>query len=266
MLATYDIDIDRVGLPGVQDKVSMARLSVPVRGQANSYILKLDPPEYRHLVANEAFFLARAARSRVRAAKAEIVHDRDGLEGLVVTRFDRVRAAGRMQTRAVEDGCQMLGVHPADTYRVTTERVLGALAAVCAAPRPAALEFLRQATFAYVTRDGDAHAKNFSVVADSAGRYGPAPAYDVPSSLPYGDSTLALSVQGRRDGNITGRRFVALGEALGLTARAARRAVDETAAAVDGWIDELGDLPFDPGRIKKLRRIITRRRTRLRER
>jgi hypothetical protein len=33
----------------------------------------------------------------------------------------------------------------------------------------------------------------------------------VPSSQPYGDSTMALSVGGKRDGNIARARWVALG-------------------------------------------------------
>ncbi len=256
LLATYDVDIDRVAIAGVQDKFSLAMLSVPVIGGGSSYFLKLDPPEYPHLVADEAFFLARSARSRIVTAQARVVTDRDGREGLVVTRFDRSHRDGRVTAYAVEDGCQVLGLHPEAKYRLSTEEVLGALVRVCAAPRPAALEFLRQVVFAYLTGNGDAHAKNFSVLADDAGRWRPAPAYDLPSSYPYGDATMALRVDGDRDGNLTGRRFVALGSALGLPERAARRALTETTAAVDEWIDEVDELPFDVGVVRKLKRVV----------
>lgn len=265
LLAEFDIAIDRVGLPGVQDKVSLAMLSVPVVGSADSYILKLNPPEYPHLVHNEAFFLERARRSRVPAAGARLVYDEAGEPGLVVTRFDRTHTDGQVRAFAVEDGCQVRGLHPEAKYRGSAEEVLGALVAVCAAPRPAALEFLRQAVFSYVTGNGDAHAKNFAVVADADGRWAPAPAFDLPSSQPYGDDTLALSVTGRRDGNLTGARFVELGTALGMPERASRRAVLETADAVHGWIDELDQLPFDVGVCRKLRRVITHRQRLLRD-
>jgi serine/threonine-protein kinase HipA len=76
---------------------------------------------------------------------------------------------------------------------------------------------------------------------------------------PYDDNTLALSVTGKRDGNIAGSRYVALGEELGLPTRAARRAVVEVAQAVDSWIDDLEELPFDQGRIAKLRKVVRRR-------
>jgi serine/threonine-protein kinase HipA len=259
LLAENDMVIDRVGIPGVQDKASLAMVNLPVAAAGESYLLKLNPPEYRHLVENEAFFLARAARSRVRAARGRIVHDSEQVPGLVVTRFDRFRDDGSVRALAAEDGCQVLGLHPEAKYRLSTEDVLGALVRQCAAPLPAGLEFLRQATFAYVTGNGDAHAKNYSIVADRSGRWAPSPAYDLPSSYPYGDTTLALRVGGKNDGNITGARYVDLGRALGLTDRAATRAVRETAEAVDDWIDEVAELPFDPGVLRTLTRVISRR-------
>ena len=90
LLAEHDITVDRVGIPGVQDKASLAMINVPVGLAGRRYILKLNPPEYRNLVQNEAFFLARAAGSRVAAASGRLVSDHDGIAGLVVTRFDRI--------------------------------------------------------------------------------------------------------------------------------------------------------------------------------
>jgi serine/threonine-protein kinase HipA len=123
---------------------------------------------------------------------------------------------------------------------------------------------LAEIVFAYVSGNGDAHAKNFSILQDQHGRWGPSPAYDLPSSQPYGDNTLALAVAGKRDGNVPGNRFVALGTGLGLPERAARRVVATIADAVDGWLPGLGGLPFDSARIKKLNRVVTRRQNMLR--
>jgi serine/threonine-protein kinase HipA len=44
---------DRIALPGVQDKVSGQMLNMPVRDRSAGYILKLNPPEFPHLVENE---------------------------------------------------------------------------------------------------------------------------------------------------------------------------------------------------------------------
>ncbi|MDQ6523001.1 HipA domain-containing protein [Nocardioides sp. LHD-245] len=262
--ASVDVAVDHTALAGVQDKVSLAMINVPVTAEGASWILKLNPPEYPRLVENEAFFLGCSARSRIATVSGELRSDAEGQAGLVVERFDRKTDRDGLRAFAVEDGCQVRGRYPAAKYLGSLEETLGALAAVCAAPRPAALELLRQATFAYLTANGDAHAKNFSVLADTRGRYAPAPAYDLPSSQPYGDATLALSVDGARDGNLTGARFRALGAALGLPERAARRAVAETADAADDWLDDVTSLPFDRDVTRKLQRVIAHRQRLLR--
>jgi len=259
LLDDLDIHVDRVGLPGVQDKVSLAMLNLPVAVAGHKYLLKLNPPEYPHVVENEHFFLAAARTSGIETAHADLVHDVDDTSGLVVRRFDRLTVAGAERELAVEDGCQVLDLHPEAKYRIRTEDLLAKLCSLSEAPIPAARVFLAQVVFAYVTGNGDAHAKNFSILQDIHGRWGPVPAYDVPSSQPYGDNTLALSVAGKRDGNIPGQRYVDLGQELGLPERAARRVVGEVARAVDDWIDGISSLPFDPGRLHKLKKVIARR-------
>ena len=220
--------VDRVALPGVQDKVSARMINVPVALENARFFLKLDPPEFPHLVANEAFFLSAARRSGVETAEAEVVHDAGGTPGLLVRRFDRVGdALGRVVSLAQEDACQVLGRYPADKYRVSTEEVIGALAGVCQAASVAAFALLKQAVFAYLTCNGDAHAKNFSVHRLPDGEWRVTPAYDLPASHPYGDTTMALTINGRRREDIGRADFIALGEAVGLRARAVERALDE---------------------------------------
>lgn len=256
--------IDRVAIPGVQDKVSARMIHVPVARENDRFFLKLDPPEFPHLVANEAFFLDAARRSGIETAEAEVVRDADGHPGLLVRRFDRTTdATGRAIALAQEDGCQVLGRYPADKYRVGTEEVIEALAAVCPARPVAALTLLRHVAFAYLSCNGDAHAKNFSVRRLPDGEWRVCPAYDLPSSYPYGDTTMALHVNARDRENIRRRDFLALGEAVGLRARAVERALDELCERVALWIDGLENLPFDAGKLLKLRRAIEYRRHRL---
>lgn len=255
--------VDRVAIAGVQDKVSARVINVPVAVEGARFILKLDPPEFPHLVANEAFFLDAARRSGLETADAEVVSDAVGDRGLLVRRFDR-RPDGRggVVALAQEDACQVLGRYPADKYRVSTEETVGALARVCRAAPVAALALLKQVAFAYLSCNGDAHAKNFSVIRVE-GEWRVAPAYDLPSSHPYGDTTMALSVNGRRKEDIGRADFIALGSAVGVRARAVERALDELCDRVDRWIDDLGALPFDSRRVHKLRRAIEYRRRRL---
>jgi serine/threonine-protein kinase HipA len=255
--------VDRVAIPGVQDKVSARMINVPVARANSRFMLKLDPPEFPHLVANEAFFLEAGRRSGLETAEAEVVRDAEGTPGLLVRRFDRLPVAeGGVALLAQEDACQVLARYPADKYRVTTEDVIAALAGVCRARPVAAHTLLRQFAFAYLTCNGDAHAKNFSVQRDG-GEWRPTPMYDVPTSYVYGDHTMALTLNGKGEEDIGREDFVALGPVVGVRVPAVERALDELCEGVGLWIDELAGLPFDPGLLQKLRRAIEYRRERL---
>jgi serine/threonine-protein kinase HipA len=146
------------GLAGVQEKVSTAMVSLPVARAHERFILKLEPPEYPHLVANEHFFLGAAVRSGIDAARSEVVHDAEGTPGLLVGRFDRVPDGTNAGMLALEDACQVLGRYPADKYNLTTTEVIEGLIQVTGAPLVAARDLLRQFAFAYLTINGDAHA------------------------------------------------------------------------------------------------------------
>ena len=265
VLAELDIRPERAALPGVQDKVSAAVLSLPLAQRGTRFILKLSPPEYPYLVENEACFLGAARLSGLRVPSATVVRDRAGVSGLLVERFDR-RASGDGQAPralALEDACQVLGRPPADKYLTGCERTFAGLVAVCQAPLPAARTFLTQLVFAYLSSNGDAHAKNFSVLQDEAGEWRPSPVYDVPSSQPYGDTTMALSMGGRTSGDFGGGDFVALGATLNLPVKAGRKVVANQVERVDSWLPLLDELPFDSGQIRELRRVVSHRRRRL---
>ncbi|MGH8777328.1 MAG: type II toxin-antitoxin system HipA family toxin [Jiangellaceae bacterium] len=245
--------LDRVALPGVQDKVSARMITVPVSAAAASYILKLDPPEFRHLIRNEEFMLAAARRSGLPVVDAEVVVDRYGREGLLVRRFDRTPDG---QLLGVEDGCQVLGRYPAAKYAVTTEEACVALAAATDAPVVAGRDLLRWVAVAYLTCNGDLHAKNLAVAERPDGAWLAAPAYDLPSSYPYGDQTMALSVNGKRREDITGADLLALAGALRVPERAAAKVLADVVARLDTWLPGLAELPFGRGVLTKWGRAI----------
>lgn len=250
---------DRVGLPGVQDKISGRMISLPVAYAADAWILKLNPPEFPHLVENEAFFLDAAKASGLAVAHHTVVHDADGATGLLVRRFDRTPALRLPQ----EDGCQVARRYPADKYRLTSEELVTQLSAQCGAPIVAARTLLQQLVFAYVSCNGDAHAKNFSIVR-RVGEWVVSPAYDLPSSHPYGDTTMALTVQGKRSEDIGRADFLALAGTVGVRERAAARVVDELLDAVPQWRSRLDELPFDARRVHMLGKAVDYRMARLR--
>jgi serine/threonine-protein kinase HipA len=264
LLNELGIRAQRIGLPGIQDKTSAAMINLPVARAGERLILKLNPVgEYPHLIENEAFFLTAAARSGLSVPPHELVRDADGAPGLLIRRFDRTTVDGRPHMLAVEDGCQAAGLPPADKYRAGAGRTFAALAALCDAPAVAARELIRQLAFAYLTGNGDAHAKNFSVVQGLDGEWRASPAYDMPCTYIYGDRTMAMSIGSRAGGEFTTADFVGLGAALGVTERAVRGALRHLAQASDSWLDDLATLPFDAGQVRKLRRVILHRRDQL---
>jgi serine/threonine-protein kinase HipA len=255
--------IDPVALAGVQPKVSAAMIALPVTTTGGHHLLKLTPPEFPHLVENEAFFLSAARRSGLRVAQAEVVRDRDGVSGLLVRRFDRRVVDGETVALAQEDGCQVLGRYPADKHTVTAEEVCTALVEVTRARPVAARDLFTQVVFAYLTGNGDLHAKNLSVGQTSDGEWRVTPAYDLPSSQPYGDTTSALDVQGRRREDITRRTMLAFAADIGLTGRAAASVLDRLVKTAALWLPDLDALPFDERRRHRLRRVIEDRRQKL---
>ena len=253
---------DRSAIPGIQDKLSAGTIAIPLGGGSGRAILKLDPPEYPHLVANEAFFLEAARASGLDVASSVVVHDATGRPGLLVSRFDRMLDGDTVMALAQEDACQVLGRYPADKYRVSTELVVTALTGVAGAPVVAARDLVRQVAFAYLIGNGDAHAKNFSIVrVDDEWRV--SPAYDVLSTHPYGDHTMALPVNGKQREDIGRADLLALGAAVALPARAVERSIDQLLDRSDGWLDRLNELPFDERRISRLRASVRYRRDRL---
>jgi serine/threonine-protein kinase HipA len=250
---------ERTGLPGLQPKVSARMISFPVRFGSGQFILKLNPPEFPHVVENEACFLAAAKSSGLRIPRFDVVSDKDGVKGLLISRFDRVAVSkGVFTRRAQEDACQVLDRYPADKYSVSMEAVINALADQCAARPVASRDLLRQVVFAHLTGNGDMHAKNLSIVFDD--EWTVSPCYDVPSTYPYNDQTTALSIGGQRRQDVTRRHILDLASVVGVRPKAAATMLDDLLDRVPLWVDSIDALPFDQRRLAKLRALIEHRR------
>ena len=212
---------------------------------------------------NEAYFIRCARAARFPVVEATVVHDATGRPGLLVSRFDRVLDdTGNAVSLAVEDAAQVLGLYPADKYLVSAETAANALADLRAARVVAARELFRQLCFAWVTGNGDVHAKNLSVLAGPTGEWRVSPAYDLPSTLPYGDSTMALTIGGRSDG-LSRRILLALAADLGIPESAAVRVVDAVLAATAGIADDVaaGVVPLPKHRLRTWERSLRHRRS-----
>jgi serine/threonine-protein kinase HipA len=254
-------NVDPVALAGVQDKASAGMISVPVARQGKRFILKIDPPEYPGVVLNEAFFIRRAAQAGLPVVHADVVHDAAGNPGLLVERFDRLAAPdGSTQSLAVEDGAQVMARYPADKYAVTAEEVVLALSALCPARMVAARALFGQLCFAWLTGNGDVHAKNLAVLATPDGEWRISPAYDLPSTLLYGDLDLALPIQGQTQG-LSRRSLMAFAAAIGLPERSARQTLDGLLDATSELGQDLANagLPFSANALHTMQRRLRNR-------
>jgi len=244
-------------IPGVQEKVSAAMISLPLRARSASYILKLNPPKVPKLVENEQFFMALAKKCGLSTAETRLVFDRDREPGLLVTRFDR-RAGHKLHQ---EDACQLLDRYPADKYLLSVRELMDAMD-VCSAPVIARARLLRLVAYSYVIGNGDLHGKNVSVrVVD--GLVELTPAYDLLSTVPYGDRRMALKMDGR-DANLRRRSFVAMGERFKIPKPATTAMLDEILDATGPALEQLDAIGFDAKTTKKLQQALGRRRDDLR--
>lgn len=250
-LLTEFAEIDRVGLPGVQEKASAKRIWLPASRAGSQFILKLESPEHPYIIENEDYFLSIARKSLKDVVQTELVHDSEGKSGLLVTRFDRtIDATGNPISIAVEDACQVLNRWPADKYNMSAERVIAELSNLCASPKLAQRELYRQFCFAWFSGNGDLHAKNISILSTQDGEWRISPAYDLPSTLLYGDTSLALTLGGKKTGH-SRRSLVDFGMTVGLSEKLATKVLDEILDSTTQIIEDLrgGRLPFNQQKI-----------------
>jgi serine/threonine-protein kinase HipA len=246
-------------LPGVQDKVSAAMISLPVRGQKGAeYILKLNPVRMPRLVENEHFFLRMASACGLITAKATLTHDKDGAAGLLVQRFDRVpvKKSERLELHQ-EDACQFLERYPSDKYLLSCSDIASGIQELSSAPIIEVSKLIRLIAFSYLIANGDLHAKNISLQT-IGNTIGLTPAYDLLSSLPYGDRTMALALDGKTD-NFKRRGLVAFGLRYGVRSAATESILDELCEVAPKWIAELGEIGLEPKKTADLARVMRKR-------
>jgi serine/threonine-protein kinase HipA len=249
--------LDDASVAGVQDKISDQIISLPVSGAFGPAIIKLAPPTFPRLVENEAFFLDVARACGLEVASVQVIHDKDGEAALVVKRFDRIRIAGRTVSIAQEDAVQLAGRWPAAKYLMSAREVFSAVAQVSSAPVVEISKLVRLFAMSYVIGNGDLHAKNISVH-NTGGLWRLTPAYDIVTTLPYGDRTTALETEGRRD-NLHARDFVALAARHDVSEAVTRRLLVYITTACRDLIHHAGDIGFDERRTADLIRTVDKR-------
>ncbi len=191
----------RISLAGVQEKLVLTRMfdggwGEPVDGTPSTHIMKPEIRGYPNTVENEAFCMRVARNLGLRTASIE-TSEYGGRKVIIVQRYDRlVDDSGRVERVHQEDFCQVMSIPPKQKYEEEGGPSLRRIATVLReSARPDSLRRLLQATFVnLMVGNGDAHAKNFSLLHHRDGSIELTPLYDVMSTLYYEDGDLAMYI------------------------------------------------------------------------
>jgi serine/threonine-protein kinase HipA len=247
----------RISLAGVQEKLLLTRMpdgqwGRPVDGTPSTHILKPEIARLPNTVKNEAFCMRLAKHLGLSAASVETTLV-NGRKLIIVQRYDRViHQDGSVQRLHQEDFCQATGVLPDKKYQEdggpSLTRIAGILQAV--APSADIEALLRAVVLNILIGNGDAHAKNFSLLHHPSGALGLAPLYDLLSTLYYGDERLAMYIDRvQRTRRVTADRILKEAARWGLARRRASQIIadiiDRTPDAVALAIAETPSLPVE---------------------
>jgi serine/threonine-protein kinase HipA len=236
----------RVSLAGVQDKLVLTRLpdgawGRPVDGTPSTHILKPEVAAYPDTVANEAFCMRLVEALGLEAATVETT-EIGGRRVLVVERYDRiVDPDGAVHRVHQEDFCQATDTPPSKKYQEDGGPSLRRIGSVVAqAADVGSLErLLRAVTLNAVVGNGDAHAKNFSLLHERDGRLRLAPVYDLMSTLVYGDQRLAMTIDSvQRTDRVTVERIGEEASTWGISRNRAREVIEEILTALPGAVED----------------------------
>lgn len=249
----------RISLAGVQEKLLLTRMpdgawGRPVDGTPSTHILKPEITRFPNTVENEAFCMRVAKHLGLAVANVETATF-GGRKLIVVERYDRVvHSDGSVERIHQEDLCQAIGVFPDKKYEEdggpSLTRIADLLQATAGSDSVEAL--LRAVTFNVLVGNGDAHAKNFSLLHEPSGVLRLSPLYDLLSTLFYGDEHLAMYVDNvHRTNRVTADRIVNEAIRWGLSKRRASgviadildRVVDAVAVAAAETIGLPAEIP-----------------------
>lgn len=250
----------RISLAGVQEKLLLTRLpdrrwGRPVDGTPSTHILKPEIRGYPQTVENEAFCMTVAKHLGMTVADVETTTV-GAKKLIVVSRYDRIVASsGAVERVHQEDFCQATGTPPANKYEEDGGPSLRKIAGVLSAADPDSLEsLLRAVAFNVAIGNGDAHAKNFSLLHDRAGALKLAPLYDLLSTLVYGDDRLAMYIDNvHRTNRVTLDRLLNEAATWGLSRTRAAEIVGDLLARLPDAVERAAhEIPGVPATVLEI--------------
>lgn len=226
-----------------------------------SYILKLNPRDKPNLVHNEFQCMTLARRCEIETAEVKIVTDKNGNDGLLVERFDRIWNDDSEAFTMVhqEDACQFLDRYPADKYNLSFAEIVKGLQEVATAKQATTLKLLRIFCFSYLIGNGDLHAKNISLFSRHNQKTNDiSPAYDLLTTYIYADKQMAILFDGKRD-NVTRQMVLKFGERFGVPEKATSLMLDRLLAKLEANKKLLLEIPMDEKKRNNLMGVVAKR-------
>jgi serine/threonine-protein kinase HipA len=160
----------RISGTGAQDKliacVRNGKVFLPLYGAPSTHIIKPPIAAYSGSVFNELFCMRLAKLIDLPAPQCEILTLAD-IPYYCVTRYDRRSENGQTFRLHQEDFCQLLSIDPEKKYETEGGPTIPACFKLIREMRLGAsgqLDFIRRVIFNCLIGNGDAHAKNFSVL------------------------------------------------------------------------------------------------------
>lgn len=188
---------NRIALAGAQEKTAVCvidgKIAIPDTDIPTTHIIKTALPKYSQSIQNEYICMKTARKMGINVPDVEIKNV-DGLEFLLIERFDRELKENKMKRILQEDFAQSLGIQSRDKYDVTFKDCLRVLNQTTT-PAKTKLEFVKRVVFNYLIGNTDAHSKNFSISFNIPNGINLTPAYDLLCSSVYDcDQRIAMKI------------------------------------------------------------------------
>lgn len=223
-----------ISVSGAQQKMSMVVCSGQLRytepGEQGTHILKPHPLRFaqnRDVPANEEFCM-RVCREifRLPTAASAICFFQDGAPAYLTRRFDVLQDGRKlhMEDLASLSGLLVRGSSNAK-YNGSYEDLAEIISRVSSAPLLDLRIFFRMVLVNFILCNGDAHAKNFSLLDEDAGTWRLAPVYDVMNTrvhVPDADFAMENGLFANAQEAPKGKMndfFLRWGEKIGLSSR-----------------------------------------------
>lgn len=248
----------RLSLAGAQDKVAVRiegeEVSLPLGGAPSTHILKPAVERFEGVVSNESLCMRLAASVGLSTANVA-TRNADGVEYLLVERYDRTFQQGEGETRIVErlhqeDFCQAQGIVSEMKYQKeggpSLKQCFALLRTVSSTPVLDLQRLLDSVIYNYLVGNNDAHGKNFSLLYENVGTANQtirlAPLYDVVSTMFYPElsKSMAMKIGGQYSSEkVLPANFEKLAEEAGLAKPLVKSRVPELAELVIGNLEKV---------------------------